>query len=95
MGEYGSTYRKSDLFVIFFRPSFLDGGGMFLEVKILENFDPIWGFHPNFFFKIHQFLVITLIDDPRGPFIGRKECILPYMVMYVSSFQHPIYVTYY
>ena len=51
MGEYGSTYRKSDLFEIFFRPSFLDGGGMFLGVKILENCDPIWGFQPNIFFK--------------------------------------------
>ena len=36
---------------------------MFLEVKILKDFDPIWGFHPNFFSKIHQFLVITLIDN--------------------------------
>ena len=50
---------------------------MFLEVKILENFDPIWGFHPKFLFRIHQFLVISHIDGvswsdclPRGVYIG-------------------------
>ena len=40
----------------------LDGGGMFLEVKIMEIFDPILGFQPNFFFKIHSFVVISHID---------------------------------
>ena len=51
-------------------------GGMFLEVKFLKNFDPIWGFHPKFFFKSHQFLVISHIDGvswsdclPRGVYI--------------------------
>ena len=33
---------------------------MFLEVKNLKNVDPILGFQPNFFFKIHQSLVISL-----------------------------------
>ena len=45
----------------FLQLSFLDNGGNVLEVKNLENFDPIWGFQPNFFFKIHQSLVISLI----------------------------------
>ena len=49
MGEYGSPYRELSFLNFFFRPSFLDGGGMFLEVKILKNFDPIWDFQPNFF----------------------------------------------
>ena len=39
----------------FFAHHFRMMGGIFLEVKILKNFDPIWGFHPNFFFKIHNF----------------------------------------
>ena len=73
IGVWESPYRNS-FFWIFFRPYIWDDGGIFLEVKNPKNFDPIWGFHPNFFFKIHQFLVITRIDDPRGPFIGRKEC---------------------
>ena len=49
---------------------------MFLEVKILKNFDPIWGFHPKFLFRNHQFLVISHIDGvswsdclPRGVYI--------------------------
>ena len=60
----------------FFLGIFLYGGGMFLEVKILENSDPIWGFHPKFCFKIHQFLVISHIEGvswsdclPRGVYI--------------------------
>ena len=60
----------------FFRQSFLHTGGMFLEVEILKIFDPIWGFHPKFFFKSHQFLVISHIDGvswsdclPRGVYI--------------------------
>ena len=57
---------------------------MFLEVKNLENFDPIWGFDPNISFKIRHFLVITLIDDPRGPFIGRKECIWDLLLQIVN-----------
>ena len=48
-------------FEIFFRQLSQDDGGMFLEVKIFENFDPILNFHPNISFKIHLFLVITLI----------------------------------
>ena len=62
---------------IFFRQSFLHDGGSFLEVKIFKNHDPIWGFHPKFFFKSHQFLVISHIDSvswsdclPRGVYIG-------------------------
>ena len=43
----------------FFHPYNKDGGGLFLEVKIMEIFDPILGFQPNFFFKIHQSLVIS------------------------------------
>ena len=49
---------------------------MFLEVKILKNFDPIWGFHLNFLFGNHQFLVISHIECvswsdclPRGVYI--------------------------
>ena len=64
-------------FEFFFRPSFQDDGGMFLEVKILKNFDPIWGFHPKFLFGNHHFLVISHIDGvswsdclPRGVYIG-------------------------
>ena len=53
-------------FEIFFRPSFLDGGEMFLELKILEIFDPILGFHLNIFLKIQQFLVISHIDGDIG-----------------------------
>ena len=51
MGEYGSPYRELSFLKFLFRPSFLDGGGMFLEVKILKNVDPIWDFHPNYFPK--------------------------------------------
>ena len=39
----------------FFHPYNKDGGGMFLEVKIMEIFDPIWGFQPNFFSKFINF----------------------------------------
>ena len=35
---------------------------MFLEVKIFKNLNPKAGFHPNFFFKIHYFVVISHID---------------------------------
>ena len=68
-----------ELFIlkIFFRQSFLHDGGMFLEVKILKNFDPIWGFHPKFLFGNLHFLVISHIDGvswsdclPRGVYIG-------------------------
>ena len=43
---------------------------MFLEVKKIKNFDPIWGFHPNILFKIHQFLVISHIDG-----LSRSDCL--------------------
>ena len=37
-----------------------------MEVKIFKNHDPIWGFDPNFFSKIHVFLVITHIEGVIG-----------------------------
>ena len=49
--------------------------GMFLGVKILENFDPIWGFHPNFLLQNSFFLVISHIEVSRGPIVCREECI--------------------
>ena len=65
-----------NIFEIFFRQCFQDAGGMFLEVKIFKNFDPIWGFDPKFLFRNHQFLVISHIDGvswsdclPRGVYI--------------------------
>ena len=49
---------------------------MFLEVKNFRNRNPIWGFHPNFLFGNHHFLVISHIDGvswsdclPRGVYI--------------------------
>ena len=48
---------------------------MFLGVKILENFDPIWGFHPNFLLQNSFFLVISHIEVSRGPIVCREECI--------------------
>ena len=63
-------------FLKFFLGIFPYGGGMFLEVKFLKNFDSIWGFHPKFLFGNHQFLVISHIDGvswsdclPRGVYI--------------------------
>ena len=44
----------------------LDDGENVLEVKILKIFDPIWGFDPKFFSKIHVFLVISHIEGVIG-----------------------------
>ena len=49
-----------------FHPSIQHNGGRKIGVKNPKNFDPIWGFHPNFSFKNHQFLVISLIEDTIG-----------------------------
>ena len=40
---------------IFFHPVFYHDGKNILEPKNFENRNPIWGFHPKFCFKIHQF----------------------------------------
>ena len=45
-----------------FHPLIQNEGGSFLEVKNFKNLHPKEIFHPNFFFKIHQFLVISDID---------------------------------
>ena len=57
---------KSGYFEIFFHQFFRYDGERLLEVKILKNVDPIWGFHPNFFSKIQLFLVITHIEGVIG-----------------------------
>ena len=45
----------------FFHLSTHHVGGSFLEVKNFKNPNRKVVFHPNIFFKIHQFLVISLI----------------------------------
>ena len=59
----------------FFHPPIVHVGGMFLEVKIFKNPNPKVVSHPNFFFKSHQFLVISLTEVSRGPIVCREECI--------------------
>ena len=64
-------------------------------MKNSKNFDPIWGFHPNICFKIHQFLVISHIDSvswsdclPRGVYIGMyKEHYYKLM-----TFENPVWM---
>ena len=59
----------------FLHPAHVPYGGSFLEVKNPKNLNPKVVFHPNIFFKSHQFLVITLIEVSRGPIVCREECI--------------------
>ena len=59
----------------FFHPPIVHVGGMFSEVKNFKNPNPKGVFHPKFFFKSHQFLVISLTEVSRGPIVCREECI--------------------
>ena len=67
---------------------------MFLELKNFENRDPIWGFHPKFGFRNHQFLVISHIDGvswsdclPRGVYIGMYKDLYYKMMTFENRVQ--------
>ena len=75
--ETGFSWGKFIIFCSkkFLHPPIFHTGGMFLEVKNFKNPNPKVVFHPNFFFKSHQFLVISLTEVSRGPIVCREECI--------------------
>ena len=59
-------YLASFLKVKFFHPPTHHVGESELEVKNRKNLNQKVFFHPNIFFKIQHFLVITLIDGVEG-----------------------------
>ena len=68
----GTPYGRQEKFL---HPAYVPYGGMFLEMKIFKNPNRKVVFHPNFFFRNHHFLVISLTEVSRGPIVCREECI--------------------
>ena len=66
----------------FFSPVFLKWWGKVSGSEKLEKFWPYMGFRPKLFFQNSCFFSNKSHRKCyRGPFIGRKECTLPYMVI--------------
>ena len=93
---YMTTFRNFEIF----SPVNFQCWGEFSGSEKSEKSQPESGFQPEHFFQNSTiFSNNSHSCHHRGPFIGRKECTLPYMVILplteATLLQHLIYVTYY